>query len=66
MFLTDFLLGIINRFAQQLNVFFLAMGIKSVAALFLMVLYIGILMLFGKNEFFDQAKLLDFVSKQVL
>jgi type III secretion protein T len=66
MFLTDFLLGIINRFAQQLNVFFLAMSIKSLAALFLMILYTAILMTFGKDAFFDQGKLMELVSKKFL
>ncbi|MDL2216701.1 type III secretion system export apparatus subunit SctT [Desulfovibrio sp. OttesenSCG-928-M14] len=38
-FLTDFSLGLINRFAQQLNVFVLAMPIKSAVALFVLVIY---------------------------
>lgn len=38
MLLTDFCLGLINRSAQQLNVFFLAMPIKSVMALFLLLI----------------------------
>ncbi|MFI3271137.1 MAG: type III secretion system export apparatus subunit SctT [Pseudomonadota bacterium] len=38
-FLTDFSLGIINRFAQQLNVFALSMPIKSAVVLFILFLY---------------------------
>ncbi len=38
-FLSDFCLGIINRFAQQLNVFSLSMPIKSALVLFILFLY---------------------------
>lgn len=38
-FLTDFGLGLVNRFAQQLNVFVLAMPLKSAVALFILSLY---------------------------
>ncbi|MDR2892629.1 MAG: type III secretion system export apparatus subunit SctT [Deltaproteobacteria bacterium] len=38
-FLTDFGLGLINRFAQQLNVFVLAMPLKSAVALFVLTFY---------------------------
>lgn len=38
-FLTDFGLGLVNRFAQQLNVFVLAMPLKSAVALFVLSLY---------------------------
>jgi type III secretion protein T len=37
--LTDFGLGLVNRFAPQLNVFFLAMPIKSAFALFVLIVY---------------------------
>ncbi len=40
-FLTDFGLGLINRFAQQLNVFVLSMPLKSLVALFVLVAYAG-------------------------
>lgn len=38
-FLTDFGLGMVNRFAQQLNVFVLAMPLKSAVALFVLTIY---------------------------
>lgn len=38
-FLSDFCLGIINRFAQQLNVFVLSMGVKSAITAILLFLY---------------------------
>ena len=43
MLLVDLGLGLANRFAPQLNVFFLAMPIKSVAALFALGLYFALL-----------------------
>lgn len=39
-FLSDFCLGLINRFAQQLNVFILSMGVKSGATAFLIFIYL--------------------------
>lgn len=44
LFLTDFGLGLVNRFAPQLNVFFLAMPVKSIVALFVLVLYMPLLL----------------------
>ena len=43
MFICEFGLGLINRFAQALNVFFLAMPLKSLVAIFVMILYMGVL-----------------------
>ncbi|MCG8530921.1 MAG: type III secretion system export apparatus subunit SctT [Desulfovibrionales bacterium] len=49
-FLTDLGLGLINRFAPQLNVFFLSMPVKSGLALFVLIIYVRVLMrIFGKN-----------------
>lgn len=42
--LTDVSLGLINRFASQLNVYVLAMPIKSAVASFLLLFYFGVLM----------------------
>ena len=44
MLMVDLGLGLANRFAPQLNVFFLAMPIKSVAALFALGLYFAVLL----------------------
>jgi type III secretion protein T len=43
-FLTDFGLGLVNRFAPQLNVFFLAMPIKSACVLFVLIAYAAVLL----------------------
>ncbi|NMR95533.1 EscT/YscT/HrcT family type III secretion system export apparatus protein, partial [Vibrio parahaemolyticus] len=44
MFLAEFRLALISRFAPQLNVFFLAMPIKSAIASVLLIVYLGIMM----------------------
>ena len=42
MFLSEFGLGLMNRFTPQMNVFFLAMPIKSGIALLVLLLYISL------------------------
>ncbi len=42
-FLTDFSLGLVNRFAQQLNVYILSMPIKSGILLIMLVFYVQVL-----------------------
>ena len=49
-FISEFGLGLINRFAPQLNVFFLSMPIKSGIACFLMILYLSFLYTFLKDQ----------------
>ncbi|WP_295540843.1 type III secretion system export apparatus subunit SctT [uncultured Thiohalocapsa sp.] len=44
MFLAELALGLISRFTPQLNVFFLAMPIKSGIAFFVLILYLGVLL----------------------
>ena len=48
---TDLTLGIINRFASQLNVYILAMGIKSGLASVLLLLYLAVLIAQGEEKF---------------
>ncbi len=49
-FLTDFCLGLINRFAQQLNVFVLSMPVKSAVVLLVLVVYTSALLtMFGSG-----------------
>ncbi|MBO4316786.1 MAG: flagellar biosynthetic protein FliR, partial [Mailhella sp.] len=50
--LTDISLGLINRFASQLNVYVLAMPIKSGVASLLLIFYFGMLMT-GAVRMFD-------------
>ena len=67
MFLSEFGLGLISRFAPQLNVFFLSMSVKSAVANFLLFLFWGTLILyFGDllDNFGNQLQTLDdIVSK---
>ena len=48
---TDMALGLINRFASQLNVYVLAMPIKSALASFLLILYFAVLMTDAPERF---------------
>ncbi|ELA7137582.1 SctT family type III secretion system export apparatus subunit VscT [Vibrio parahaemolyticus] len=60
MFLAEFGLALISRFAPQLNVFFLAMPIKSAIASVLLIVYLGLMMdhfealFYGITRFGDQ------------
>ena len=51
MFLAEFGLGLISRFAPQLNVFFLSMPVKSAVGIFILVLYVGLLQEIWGDEF---------------
>lgn len=46
MFLSEFCFALVNRFAQQLNVFILAMPVKSAIALFVLIVYLDALFYF--------------------
>ena len=43
MFLAEFALGLVSRFAPQLNVFFLSMPVKSAVGIFILALYVALL-----------------------
>lgn len=55
MFLSEFALGLVSRFAPQLNVFFLAMPVKSAVGMLILVLYIGILLGYFGDELMKLA-----------
>ncbi|MDR2340735.1 MAG: type III secretion system export apparatus subunit SctT [Puniceicoccales bacterium] len=61
LFLAEFGLGMVNRFAPQLNVFFLSMGIKSGLSSLFLILYLSFLMGFFKSHFFGENRVLQFV-----
>ncbi|WP_461833078.1 type III secretion system export apparatus subunit SctT [Desulfothermus sp.] len=61
-FFTDFGLGLINRFAPQLNVFFLSMPIKSGIACFLLILYMGMLWRYLRPELLNFDNVLKFLK----
>ena len=50
LFVSEMGLGLINRFAPQLNVFFLSMPIKSGIAIFLLILYLTFLVSYFGEE----------------
>ncbi len=50
-FLTDFSLGLVNRFASQLNVYVLSMPIKSGIASFLVIFYLAVLLKYVQPMF---------------
>ena len=62
MFLSEFGLGMVNRFAPQLNVFFLSMPIKSAVAMIILIIYMSTLLGFFSDYLRDAAGV--FVSLQ--
>ena len=59
MFFVEFGLALINRFAQQLNVFVLAMPLKSITAMFVLYLYLPIIAPYLIKEINNQTFMLD-------
>jgi type III secretion protein T len=51
LFLSELGLGLINRFAPQLNVFFLSMPVKSALAVLIIIFYMQILLTFIRDGF---------------
>jgi len=49
MFITEFGIALISRSAPQLNVFILAMPIKSAVAVAILTIYVGVIMTLGKK-----------------
>jgi type III secretion protein T len=60
-FVAEFGLGLVNRFAPQLNVFFLAMPVKSLIGLLVLVLYLPFLMRSLESEHVRTEALLQFL-----
>ena len=50
-FVSEFGLGLMNRFAPQLNVFVLAMPVKSLVAMIVLVIYLPLLLILFQEEF---------------
>ena len=62
LFLAEFGLGMINRFAPQLNVFFLSMPIKSWLSMGFMLMYLAALGYFFQQYFTIKSKLVEFAK----
>jgi type III secretion protein T len=63
LFLAEFGLGMISRFAPQLNVFFMAMPVKSWLSMFFLLFYFSLLGKLFNHYFFTQSKLSLFINK---
>ncbi|QIL70562.1 type III secretion system export apparatus protein SctT [Diaphorobacter sp. HDW4B] len=64
MFLSEFGLALVSRFAPQLQVFFMAMPIKSALAVLVLMLYASTLFEYGKDEILAIVRLLPFLREQ--
>jgi type III secretion protein T len=53
MFMTEFAMGLISRFTPQMNVFSLAMPIKSAVGILILVLYMTLLFTFLDQELLE-------------
>lgn len=62
MFLAEFGLGLMNRFSPQLNVFSLAMAVKSGVAAVLIILYLGMLVGLLRGQFVNREKMQVFLQ----
>lgn len=64
MFLSEFGMGLINRFAPQLQVFFLSMPIKSALAILVLILYMNTLFEYGTDLLEQLHNALPFYNDQ--
>ncbi|MBX2880182.1 MAG: type III secretion system export apparatus subunit SctT [Granulosicoccus sp.] len=66
MLIIDLSMGLINRFAQQFNVFFLSMSIKSMATIVLLIVLLPSMMELLIDELQTQSALLDEFLNRIL
>lgn len=64
MFLAEIGLALVSRFAPQLQVFFMAMPIKSALAMLMLVLYAATLFEYGADEVMSVGRILPFLRDQ--
>lgn len=64
MFLAELGLALVSRFVPQLQVFFLAMPIKSAMALIVLVIYMATLLELGRDAIDDLANTVPFLNQQ--
>ena len=65
-FVIDFAMGLLNRFAQQFNVFFLSMSVKSMATLVLLIVMLPFLMNLLIDEVQTQAAIIPDYLRSIL
>ena len=58
MSLIDLALGLVNRYAQQLNVFSLTMAIKAWVAIWIVLLSVGVFVAVAMHRLFESRGLL--------
>ena len=65
LFLSELGLGLINRFAPQLNVFFLSMPIKSAVGMAILIVYLHFVLVFMKDNFIQRADIFSLLRQVV-
>lgn len=65
-FVTEFGLGLMNRFAPQLNVFVLAMPIKSLVGMIVLVIYLPLLLTMFHDDVIETEKMYDLLKQVFL
>ena len=61
-FVTEFGLGLMNRFAPQLNVFVLAMSVKSLVAIIVLLIYLPLLLVMFQDEYIESQMIFDLLE----
>jgi len=64
MFLSEIGLALVSRFAPQLQVFFMAMPIKSALAMLVLMLYAATLFEYGGDQVATVSRILPFLREQ--
>lgn len=65
LFLSELGLGLINRFAPQLNVFFLSMPVKSAVGMTILIVYLHFVLIFIKDNFIQRADIVTLLHQVV-
>ena len=61
-FVSEFGLGLMNRFAPQLNVFVLAMPVKSLVAMIVLVIYLPLLLVMFQDENIEASMIFELLK----
>ena len=64
-FLADLALGVLNRFAPEMNIFMISLPLKSAIASFVLVLYITFFVKYLQGNFMDAQAFLQIISKVI-
>lgn len=65
MFLAEFALAMVSRFAPQIQVFVLAMPIKSLLAIMMLVFYLGTMVKYAESNLFMMHNYVDFFFRLI-